>query len=482
MKLSTKLYLGFAIPAVALVGIGAYSIYGFNRIDRAVTTIYDDRIVPLQSLKTISDRYAIDTIDAVNKANSRLISPDSARQTIDRAIAQAQQEWQLYKQTQFTPQEAQLVAQTENLLLAADREVAQVQQVLNAQDFNQLANYNRSLYLAIDPLTEQLQQLSQLQLQVALQERDRTEAIYQETLWFFIPFLVVALLLGSPVGFAIVKRAIVATLADNIDEIVRSMNGIATATAQHERIALSQVSSVHQTTTAVDRVESTSQESARQAQLAVSRARQALTLSETGSQSMSQNLQQMSQLKQKVAQMQQQIHHLSEQTQQIGAIAELVNGIANQTNMLALNAAIEAVRAGDRGQGFAVISQEIRKLSDQSQKSTEQIHHLVAQIQSAIAQTQKVTLEETQTVEDGVKIAAETASIFANVGEAISEVVSSFQQISDNANQQANALQQIAMAMNALTQASQETTSGITQTKNSTQKLQETTLNLKTML
>lgn len=482
MKLSTKLYLGFAIPAVAIIGVGVYSIYGFERIDRAVTTIYDDRIVPLKSIKTVSDSYAITTIDAVNKANSGLLTSTQALQNIESALAVAQQEWQLYKGTHLTTTEVEIINETEQLLRVANREVAEVTRALRNQDSAQLANYNRSLYTAIDPLTSQLQKLIDLQLTVAFQEREEAEKIYRETLWFFIPLVVLALLVGSPIGFLIVRRAIVATLAETIDEIVFSINNIATATAQHERVAIQQVVSVDETTTTVDRVEITSQESAQQAALAVSRAQQALALSETGTLTVGKNLKQMSQLKQKVEQMQQQINHLSEQTQQIGAIAELVSNIANQTNMLALNAAIEAVRAGDRGKGFALISQEIRKLSDRSQKSTEQINHLVAQIQSAIAQTESVTHEEAETVEEGVKIATETSAVFYNVAEAVSEVVSSFQQISDNAKQQANALQQIMTAMNALTQASQETASGIAQTKNSTQKLQETTLSLKTMI
>jgi len=79
MKLSTKLYLGFfIIPALILTILSIYSISSFDRIDRQVITIYDDRLIPLQQIKQVSDGYAILIMDSVNKANAGLLNDEQA--------------------------------------------------------------------------------------------------------------------------------------------------------------------------------------------------------------------------------------------------------------------------------------------------------------------------------------------------------------------------------------------------------------------
>ena len=57
---------------------------------------------------------------------------------------------------------------------------------------------------------------------------------------------------------------------------------------------------------------------------------------------------------------------LNENAQSINQIMGVISDIADQTNLLALNAAIEAARAGDAGRGFAVVADEVRKLAEKT--------------------------------------------------------------------------------------------------------------------
>lgn len=290
-----------------------------------------------------------------------------------------------------------------------------------------------------------------------------------------------AVLIGLGILLFIAKR-IVQPINQVASTIASSSTEISATVAQQERIASQQAASVNETTTTMDQLNSSSRQSAHQAEMADQGAQQALHLAQHGTEAVSQTLQGMTELKIKVEAIADQILRLSEQTNQIGNINNLVSDLANQTNMLALNAAVEAVRAGEHGKGFAVVAGEIRKLADQSKKSAEKINSLVRDIQTAINTTVLVTDEGTKTVEAGALLAQTTASAFTGVADAINQVVVNSRQISLNANQQAIAIQQVVEAMNALNFAARETAAGISQTRDSTLQLQTAAQSLKAIV
>jgi len=262
-----------------------------------------------------------------------------------------------------------------------------------------------------------------------------------------------------------IAKPLGAKISEIVNMVVSSSTEIATTIEQQERAAIQQATSVNQTTTAMDELGASSQQSAEQAQASATAAEQVLLLVD-GRSYERQNKE--SSLREKVGDIANQILHLSEQTNQIGMISTLVSDLASQTNMLALNAAVEAVRAGEHGKGFAVVAAEIRKLADQSKTSAEKINGLVADIQKSTNSTVMVTNEGTRTVEDIV--------------DAMKTITLNGQQIALTSNQQAIAVQQVVEAMNSLNIAARETASGIGQIKIGTQKLNDAATKLQTVV
>jgi methyl-accepting chemotaxis protein len=294
-------------------------------------------------------------------------------------------------------------------------------------------------------------------------KRSADRIVKQTTSW-----LLSAMILGPLVAICagvMLSRSLSKPISGAVNSMVVTAAEMATTVEQYERVTAQQGAAVNETTATMDELEASFRQSAEQAEVAVTRARQALTLTEEGTSAVKQTLGGMSSLKGKVEAIAEQILRLSDQTSQIGNITNLVSELANQTNLLALNAAVEAARAGEHGKGFAVVAAEIRKLADQSKKSAERINTLVLDIQNATNATVMATEEGTKTVEAGTYLAHRTAEVFDGLAAAITNVFESSQQTLLNVKQQVAAVRQVVEAMDAINNGSKETTSGITQTR-----------------
>jgi methyl-accepting chemotaxis protein len=265
-------------------------------------------------------------------------------------------------------------------------------------------------------------------------------------------------------GLWIAKR-LTTTLLTSITAVTTIAAQLAATVDQHEHTAVGQASAVNETTAAMDELDASFQHSAEQADVAATRARQALTLTENGTDTVKHTLGGMSGLKLKVEAIAEQILRLSEQTSQIGNITNLVSELANQTNLLALNAAVEAARAGEHGKGFAVVAAEIRKLADQSKKSAERINTLVVDIHNATNATVMATEEGTKTVEEGTHLTQKTVEVFNGLEASITSVFESAQQTLLNVKQQVAAVRQVVEAMIELKRGAAETATGMAQTR-----------------
>ncbi|ERT04100.1 methyl-accepting chemotaxis (MCP) signaling domain protein, partial [Lyngbya aestuarii BL J] len=214
--------------------------------------------------------------------------------------------------------------------------------------------------------TQYVQQIDQLIQDIMDQEEKLLNQSTEITL-NSLSWLNYALLFGTLLVIFL-AIAIATLIATNISQIIQqatqvmasSSTEIAAALEEQERTANQQAAAVNETTTTMNELSTSSKSTAEQAESSVMDAKQALNLTENGSQAVEKTLEGMANLREKVDAIAQQIIRLSEQTNQIGTISKLVSDLANQTNMLALNAAVEAVRAGEHGKGFAVVAAEIR--------------------------------------------------------------------------------------------------------------------------
>ncbi len=138
------------------------------------------------------------------------------------------------------------------------------------------------------------------------------------------------------------------------------------------------------------------------------------------------------------------IMSLENEINEINTILGSIKDIASQTNLLALNAAIEAARAGESGRGFAVVADEVRKLSEKTSSSTEAISGLIEKINLGMKSSVENINESLIRVDSGIQKANEAMKIVNKITEENKEVILAVTNINDSVSNQVETTNQIA--------------------------------------
>ncbi|MDG5493469.1 methyl-accepting chemotaxis protein [Niveispirillum sp. BGYR6] len=170
MKVTIKRTL-LAVMAVlggALLLSNLINIAAIQNADKGLSTVYVDRVVPLEQLKRVSDDYAVSIVDATHKVNNGGMGWQDGLAAVTGAQQRIHETWNAYLSTELTVEEKQLVDQTMVTMGPADAAVATLMAILQSGDREALSRFVRDrLYQSIDPLTNNIGALTSLQVSVA---------------------------------------------------------------------------------------------------------------------------------------------------------------------------------------------------------------------------------------------------------------------------------------------------------------------------
>ncbi|MBP8184493.1 MAG: methyl-accepting chemotaxis protein [Pseudomonas sp.] len=521
LKVLHRLFILIVIPLLALLGVLLLAISGFSRIDAGVGSLYNDRVVPLQQLKLISDYYAVNIIDAVNKADHGIFSREQALQNIKTAQTEIDKNWQTYMATQLTPREQQLAEQARTNFSAANQDLQRLTNFLQTADSDlkgQLSAFNGPLYKSIDPITGTIGELIQLQLDESKILRDDASAVYHGVRNLMISvvlvFAAISLLGGWWVAGSIsrpmdvllkaLRRADqdadlsaqvmlpgrneisgVATaynsMLQRFAEVIEGLQGLtaqiasqseemSAVTLQTRQDVERQQHETDQVATATTEMAETIQEVARNASSAAQAAQSADHEAASGEQIVTHTLQAVSALSGELEHTAVLINEVESASNSIGTVLEVIRSIAEQTNLLALNAAIEAARAGDQGRGFAVVADEVRNLAKRTQESTAEIDSMILRLQrgshDAVQAMQNGQSKARQTVDE----ANQAEQALHNIRHAVDTIMAMNTQIASATEQQtavAHEINRNLVAIHDVAVTTQEAVSHIDQSSHS---------------
>ena len=287
------------------------------------------------------------------------------------------------------------------------------------------------------------------------------------------------------------KRDGMLVVAERLEEVSNVVSSASTELAaqieQSERGAAEQAARVTETATAMEEMNSTVLEVARNAGNASEVSASTREKAEHGAAVVQEVVASIQGVQEASAALKNDMAALDDNARAISQIMAVISDIADQTNLLALNAAIEAARAGEAGRGFAVVADEVRKLAEKTMASTTDVGNAIKAIQDSAAKSMdqvdltvgniekatELAIRSGDALREIVGMVDDTADQVRGIAAASEqqsasseEINKSIMQVNTIAGETASAMQEAARAVSELAEQAQVLTGLIRELKN----------------
>lgn len=479
MKVQTRLFILVGILTLFLAIVGILGLSAARNANAGLDTVYNDRVLPLDQLKKISDMYAVNIVDTCHKVRNGNLDWNDGFKNISEAKKIIEENWRVYIGTSLVEQEKALIRELEPLFRRADSALAVALNIMKNRNSADITRFTVSeMYPAIDPVTDKIDQLIKVQLLVAKDEYTKSEALYIRNRTISIAVILFAIFVSVAIALMIVRNllrqlggepsdvvAIAKHLAEgdltarvavrkgdsssalyamkNMNEGLKKMISDVVAGSQSLVQTIQEISAGN---------ENLSQRTAEQA----SSLEEVASIIEQSVASIRQNAEnsiKANEFSTKTLQIAEEggrvvndavaaINEINESSKKIEQIITVINEISFQTNLLALNAAVEAARAGEQGRGFAVVAGEVRNLAQRSGGAAKEIDKLI-----------KSTMQK---VDRGTSLANHSGEALKDIISSVRDVGKLVSEISAGNEEQKQGSAQINIAISELDSMTQQ--------------------------
>lgn len=249
--------------------------------------------------------------------------------------------------------------------------------------------------------------------------------------------------------------------ADKLEEVANIVSSASSELSaqieQSERGAAEQASRATETATAMEEMNSTVLEVAKNAGAASEVSASTRKKAEAGAHVVEKAVASIRDVQQQSVKLKEDMTVLSGHARSINQIMGVISDIADQTNLLALNAAIEAARAGEAGRGFAVVADEVRKLAEKTMTSTTEVGSAIKAIQQSADQSMLQVDLSVKAIEEATNYANESGIALKEIVTMVDDTADQVQAIATASEQQSATSEQINRSINQVNTIAGET-------------------------
>lgn len=155
--------LFFCTVALAYIGWTTQA-----RQANALSEVYSTTVIPLRNLKVISDRYAVDVVDAAHKTRNGNFTPAESLKAMKAALTEIDELWGKFRKAPHAAKELELVRIADEKLAPAHKATEALIGMIEKKNLEALAEFTiKEMYPAIDPGTDAIGNLIEYQLDAA---------------------------------------------------------------------------------------------------------------------------------------------------------------------------------------------------------------------------------------------------------------------------------------------------------------------------
>jgi methyl-accepting chemotaxis protein-1 (serine sensor receptor) len=490
LTIKTKLVLVLAFLSVQLVAGATLGVISLGQTNDAMSSMYEDRLVPLTQLDRIIRLLNINMLSISVALTAEPEEQARLMDTVEANIAAISQDWAAYMATKMDQEEQTLAAGFSGvrgrLLEEGFRPAIDAIRAGNMEAARAL--FNGPVRARFPATRAAVDQLIQLQQRVAKAEFDAADAHYRQLRIVAASVVMASLLLAGMTGTLLV-RAIMRPLGtaiamaeavaggdlsrpfapdghDEMGRMMRALRGmndglvhivrqvragaesIASASGEIASGTLDLSSRTERQAGALEESATSLQELAATVRRNADNAAQANQLALAASSAAAGGGGAMGEV---VATM----DAIDTSARKVVDIIAVIDGIAFQTNLLALNAAVEAARAGEHGRGFAVVAGEVRSLAQRSAQAAAEIKSLIGDAIANVNAGSRQVATAGATMQDIVQRVQHVTHIMGEISAASQEQSAGIEQISQAVAQMEAATQQDAALVEQAAAASQ---------------------------
>ena len=207
LTIKTRLISVISLLSLLLIVIGAYGLWGISQSNEGLRTVYEDRTVPMGQLddvkiKLLHIRTAVVTSQSYRKEMAK------QHAEIEQDITGLNKQWEAYMATYLTPEEKKLADSfSADFTKCLDQGVRPTMKLQHDESWDEAQLfYWEKMRPICKPVTEGASALMKLQLEVAKDEFDKSNARFNMTRSVSVGLILFGITLAAWLGYILVRN------------------------------------------------------------------------------------------------------------------------------------------------------------------------------------------------------------------------------------------------------------------------------------